>query len=47
MVILSEAAEVSDSTRFATVSQKRWCLISYAEISQNTDGYRSQSRGLS
>lgn len=33
VVILSEAAEVSDSARFALVSQIRKYLISYAKIS--------------
>lgn len=46
VVILSEAAEVSDSTRSTFAFQKRWGLISYAKRAQNADGYRSQSRGL-
>lgn len=46
VAILSEAAEVCDSTRSMFVSQKRWCLTSYAKTAQNMDGYRSQSRGL-
>lgn len=38
VVILSEAAEVCDSTRSVFVSQKRWCLTSYAKIAQSMDG---------